>query len=231
MVRQMSASGPVNREQVLALACERVLALRRPHPLRVAIDGVDCAGKTILADELAPLLEARGREVVRASIDGFHRPRAERLRRGDESPEGYFHDSFDHEALRTALLEPLGPGGDRRYRTAVFDFRRDAPRGGVAGVAAPDAILLFDGVFLLRPELDDCWDFRVFVDVAFEEVLRRALTRDGALFGSPEATRRRYERRYVPGQRLYLETVAPRKLADLVVDNNDPRRPLVIDRR
>ncbi len=40
------------------------------HPLRVAVDGPPAAGKTTLADELALLLRIRGREVIRASIEG-----------------------------------------------------------------------------------------------------------------------------------------------------------------
>ncbi|WP_246580249.1 hypothetical protein [Deinococcus aestuarii] len=46
--------------------------------LRVAIDGVDGAGKTTFADELAGVLRERGRTVIRASVDGFHAPRATR---------------------------------------------------------------------------------------------------------------------------------------------------------
>jgi uridine kinase len=47
--------------------------------------------------------------------------------------------------------------------------------------ASADAILLFDGVFLLRPELVDAWDFRVFITVASEEIIRRARIRDAEL--------------------------------------------------
>src|SRR5919201_5401716 len=122
------------RAVVIRELADRIETVRRPHPVRVAIDGVDAAGKTTLADELAAVLRGRGREVIRASIDGFHRPRAERYRRGELSPEGYYHDSFDYNAVREAIL---GPGG----------------------VQAPlNSILLFDGIFLLRPELTEHWD-------------------------------------------------------------------------
>ena len=57
--------------------------------LRVGIDGVDGAGKTTLADTLADALEAAGIAVIRASVDGFHHPRAVRYRLGRESPEGF----------------------------------------------------------------------------------------------------------------------------------------------
>ena len=215
------------RSRCLETLARLVLAVDRPHPVRVAIDGPDAAGKTILADELAPLVERSGRPVIRASIDGFHRPRALRIARGPDSPEGYYHDSFDYPALRTALLNPLGPVGSREFRRRVFDFRTDEPVASPPERAAADSVLIFDGVFLLRPELVDAWDFSVFVSVPFDETQRRAAARDAALFGGEEATLRRYAARYVPGQRLYFGLAHPEEKADVVVDNADPTRPTI----
>jgi uridine kinase len=217
-----------DRQGVLDQLADRVVAIQRAHPVRVAIDGIDAAGKTTLADELVRPIEERGRPVIRASIDGFHRLRAERYRRSQDSPEGYYDDSFNYTALRDALLRPLGPDGSRRYRRAVFDFRVDAPLPAAGEETPANAVLLFDGVFLLRPELDDLWDYCIFVDVDFAVALRRALLRDQALFGSAEAARARYEQRYIPGQRLYLRVAHPRERTDVVVENNDPRRPCLI---
>jgi uridine kinase len=213
------------RSRCLETLARLVLAVDRPHPVRVAIDGPDAAGKTTLADELAPLIERFGRPVIRASVDGFHRPRAQRIARGPNSPEGYFLDSFDYPALRAALLNPLGPGGSREFRRRVFDFRTDQPVAAPTERATADSVLLFDGVFLLRRELIDIWDFSVFVAVPFTETQRRAAARDAALFGGEEATLRRYAARYVPGHRLYLAEAHPERLAGAVVDNRDPDHP------
>jgi uridine kinase len=213
------------REAVLEGVADLIAAVRRPHVVRVAVDGVDAAGKTTLADELRPLIEARGRAVLRATIDGFHRPRAERYRRGPTSPEGYYRDSFDYEALRRELLEPLGPGGDRLHRTRVFDLHADEPVLDPSAWAPEGAVLLLDGVFLLRPELNDLWDVRVYVEIEPEEALRRALVRDEDLFGSPDEALRRYRNRYAPAQRLYLDEVDPAALADVVVENTDLSTP------
>jgi uridine kinase len=216
------------RSRCLETLAELILRVDRPHPVRVAVDGPDAAGKTILADELTPLVARSGRPVIRASIDGFHRPRAERIGRGPESPEGYYRDSFDYATLRAALLDPLGPGGSLEHRRRAFDFRTDHPVAAPTEVASPHAVLLFDGVFLLRPELADEWDLRVFVAVPFAETQRRAAARDVALFGSQEQVRRRYEARYVPGQMLYFDEARPRENADVVVDNEDPDRPRLV---
>lgn len=194
----------------------------------MAIDGPDAAGKTVLADELATALRPSGREVIRASIDGFHRPRSRRYRLGSASARGYYEDSFDHDALRRVLLDPLGPGGDRCYRRAVFDFRADEAADEPVRLADEDAVLLFDGVFLLRQELRDAWELAIFLTVDPEESLRRALERDVALFGSTEEVARRYRTRYLPGQRLYVHEARPIDRADFVVLNDDPTRPRLV---
>lgn len=178
----------------------------------------------MLADELAEALSP-ARPVIRAGIDGFHNPRELRYRRGVESPEGYFLDSFDLAALRHLLLEPLGPDGSRRYRTALFDYREEIAVEAGEEEALADAILLFDGIFLLRPELRDCWDFSIFVHADFDEILRRAELRDSELMGGAEAVRERYRTRYIPGQKLYFSRCHPQDAADIVIGNTNVLEP------
>jgi uridine kinase len=209
----------VSRPSVLDTLIDLVVQAQRPHTVRVAIDGPDAAGKTTLADELATAVAARGRPVIRASVDDFHRPRAARYRRGRFSPAGFYLDSFDYEALRSELLEPLGPDGDAVYRTAVFDVRLDAPVAPVRRRAEPGSVLIVDGVFLLRPELDGLWDLRVVVEVERAEALRRALARDVPWLGSADEMRELYKRRYFPGQDLYRRLVDPRARADVVIES------------
>lgn len=211
------------REQVrLAMLVDRICALERPHPVRVAIDGIDAAGKTTLADGLAVAVGERGRAVVRAGVDGFHNPRRIRHSRGRESPEGYFLDSFDYATLERVLLQPLGPGGSRAYRSAVFDWRLDAPVEMPERHAASNAVLLFDGIFSQRQELVHHWDYTVFVDVAFEVALERACRREGADVGDL------YRSRVLPAQEHYLAECDPRGRADAVLCNDDPEGPELV---
>ena len=217
----------MTRAAVLADLAARIDALGRERPVRVGIDGVDAAGKTTWADELVRPLRERGRPCIRASVDAFHRPAAARYRRGRDSAEGYYFDSFDHEQLRACLLDPLGPGGSLRYRTAVFDHAADSPVEARDRTAPADAVLLFDGVFLHRPELRDTWDFSIFLRVDFETTLARAAARDAALLGGADAVRERYAVRYVPGQEIYLGEVEPERRASVVVDNTDPLAPVI----
>jgi uridine kinase len=217
----------MERRELIDEVASKIGDIARPHPVRVAIDGVDAAGKTTFGDELAALLTARGLSVIRASIDGFHNPAAIRYRQGSLSPDGYFHDSFNYSALVEALLQPLGPGGSRVFRRAVFDFRTDSIVAAPIERAEPNAILLLDGVFLLRPELRAYFDFSIFLRVDFSVTLGRAEQRDIALLGNVEEVRRRYLERYIPGQQIYLATAQPERFASIIIDNNDLARPVV----
>jgi uridine kinase len=208
---------------------ERLLALIQTvtvmHPLRVAVDGPPAAGKTTLADELGDALRAQGRYVIRASIESFLFPRAQRYRRGELSAAANYHDNFDYDALRRILLDPLGPGGDRGFQRAVYDNQTDSAVSEPITVAPVDAVLIFEGVFLMRPELIDRWDLRIFVSVAFEEIVARARIRDAARYGTPDDVERRFRSRYLPSQQFYLDTVRPTDRADILVRNDEPERP------
>jgi uridine kinase len=221
----------MTRAALLEQLAAAIAAVRLDHPTRVAIDGVDGSGKTTLADELVGPLRRAGREVIRASVDGFHNPRTVRYARGPDSPEGYFLDSFDYAAVRRELLDALGPRGSGRFRSAVFDYRIDRALDSPPQAARRDAVLLFDGVFLARPELDGCWDLTIWLDVRFDVTVERAVARDSRNGGDAAVTRDKYDRRYVPGQRLYLTQCRPRERADIVVDNTALDRPKVAVRR
>ncbi|WP_198664207.1 cytidylate kinase family protein [Jiangella endophytica] len=184
--------------------------------------------KTTLADELAVVLRAQDRDVIRATIDDFLVPRAQRYRRGRYSAEGCYFDAHDHATLCRVLLDPLGPGGDRRFRHAVYDRDTDTASSPPATTAPADAVLLFDGVFLLRPELADRWDLRIFVSVPFEQTVDRARERGAALGGSAVDAadiERSWRDRYIPSQRLYFATARPADHADVIVYNDQLQRP------
>ncbi|HEY8827786.1 MAG TPA: hypothetical protein VIM17_08510 [Jatrophihabitantaceae bacterium] len=119
----------------------------------MAGDGADGSGKSVFADQLAAVLREQDRPVVRASVDDFHRPRAERYRPGRHSPSGFRLDSFDYDLVRREALGPLGPGGSRRHRAAVHDVRTDRQLELPQVIAAPGSVLVLDGLLLHRDEL------------------------------------------------------------------------------
>lgn len=204
----------------LATAVSR-LARQRQRVL-VGIDGPDASGKTTMADRLAASVEA---PAFRVSVDDFHQPAELRRRRGSLSPEGYYQDAFDHRTLRVDCLLPFRAGVGR-ILAASHDHRTDMRLAATLSVPV-GAVLVVDGVFLLRPELRDLWDLAVHLRVSPAESLRRARVRDVDLFGSETEVERRYLARYLPGQALYRREADPESRAHVVVDNQRPDSAVV----
>ena len=214
----------LRRSELLETLTENILAIKHDRPLLVAIDGIDAAGKTMLAKELTDKLNGIGVPVIESSIDGFHNPRAIRYKRGSESPEGYCRDSFNIPALKVLLLDPLKTG-DLRYKAKAFDYTIDQGIISPFLEAEPDSILIFDGVFTHQPDLREYWDYSIYLHIDEEESIRRGLNRNP---GDEDEARRRYRVRYIAGQRLYHAEAEPRKHADIVIDNNDPENPMIL---
>ena len=214
----MTASSRAGR---LSEVVRRILPLKYGLPTLVAVDGLIAAGKTTLANELAAVANIAGRPVIRASVDDFHRQAEERHIQGRYSPEGYYEDAFDYDSLARLLLKPLASGGNRRFVTSNAP---NAPQWS----AANNAILILDGVFLLRPVIEQWWDFSIFVDVAQSLSLERGLARDIGVLGNEAEVRKLYAERYLPGEQLYMERVNPRSKASVIIDNTDPANPLLV---
>jgi uridine kinase len=214
------------RDALLGRLAEAIATLHPDRRIRVAIDGVDGAGKTMLADALAPLVIAKGRDVIRASVDDFHNPRAVRYARGRHSPDGFFLDSYDYAAFREKLLDPLGPDGAGRYVAKHFDHRTDRPVALQPQQAPLIAALIVDGIFLHRTELRACWDLSVFLFVDFAVSMARNAAREG----TPDAADPQAPsyRRYVGGQQRYLAECTPQQQADIVIDYNDFHAPQIM---
>ncbi len=203
---------------------EAILALPADRVRRVAIDGVDGAGKTHFADALGEELSGRGAHVIRASADGFLNPPRTRHRRGRDSPEGYYRDSFDYGRMCRLLLDPLSPGGNGEYIRAVYDVRREREVRLLPELAPDDAILIVDGIFTHRDELIRYWDYSVWLEVPFDIAIPRGASRG---YGDPNPDSPK-NRRYIDGQRLYMAECRPQTRAKVVVDNTDLVSPVVL---
>lgn len=203
---------------------EAVLDLPTGRIRRVAVDGVDGAGKTDFADALAGELNARGAKVIRASANGFLNPPRTRHRRGRDSSEGFYRDSFDYGRMCRLLLDPLSPGGNREYIREVYDVRREREVRRLPELADDDAILVLDGIFTHRDELIRYWDYSVWLEVPFEVAIPR-----GAKLGYRDANLNSPKnRRYIEGQRLYVAECHPRDRATVVIDNADLTNPVLL---
>ena len=154
------------------------------HRLRVAIDGLTAAGKTSLGHELARGLSRRGRPVLRASLDDFKRPWSERHLYDRLSGEGYYRNAFDREAACRLLLDPSGPTADGLVALCSIDPLTQIDHSAVKSAMPANGVLIVDGVFAYRPEINSYWDLRVWVEIDAELSVRRGMERDAEMEGS-----------------------------------------------
>ena len=79
-----------------------------------------------------------------------------------------------------------------------------------------------EGFFLLRPELVDYWDLKIFLDVDFKITLQRIIKRSAEHneIISIEKIIEKFNKRYMPGQQLYFEHANSKAHADIIIDNS-----------
>ena len=215
------------RVRILERIAETIESLG-DHRLRVAIDGLTASGKTSLGHELARELNARGRPVARASLDDFKRPWSERHLYDRESGEGYYRNAFDREAACKLLLDPSGPKANGIVALCSIDPITQVDHSAAKTAMPPNGVLVVDGVFALRPEINAYWDLRIWVEIDAELSVRRGTERDTDLEGDPLEAEALHRDRYLVGELLYIAEVDPRLFVDIVVDNTDFDRPRLV---
>jgi uridine kinase len=89
-------------------------------------------------------------------------------------------------------------------------------------------VLIVDSVFGMRPEYDEFWDFRIWIDVPQDVAAVRGIERDTDLEGRDEAERLHRER-YQIGEQIYVSEVDPTGRANIVINNTDYAKPTVVD--
>jgi sigma-B regulation protein RsbU (phosphoserine phosphatase) len=209
LTRHPGAPGPppeggtlvaVEPEQSADLVVE-LIATRPSRPLLLALDGPSAAGTSTLAAVLAARL---GTGVVHG--DDFYRDMPEEQRWKLTAEQGV-EQYFDWQRLRRQALEPLRNGESTSYRP--FSWR---PEGGLAThrvTVAPTPVVVVEGVYAARPELQDLIDLAVFVDTPAELRQRRLIARG---HGNDA-----WWPRWDAAEELYFTTIRPIDSFDLVV--------------
>jgi uridine kinase len=91
---------------------------------------------------------------------------------------------------------------------AGFDAVRDQPVFQPKWMSAgPDAVLVVDGVFLLRQELAGLWNYSIWLSTPLLESEVAELARDAA------------------ADDAYLRDANPSEKATTIIDNQDPEHP------
>jgi uridine kinase len=223
----MPPAAGTQRARVLDRLVEMIDSLGS-HRLRIAIDGFTAAGKTSLGHELARGLSRRGRPVFRASLDDFKRPWSERHLYDRLSGEGYYRNAFDREAACRLLLDPSSPTADGRVALCSIDPITQIDHSAVKSAMPANGVLIVDGVFAYRPEINAYWDLRIWIEIDAELSVRRGIERDAEMDGGAEEAEALHRDRYLVGEQLYIHEVDPRSFVEVILDNTDFDNPRVV---
>ncbi|MBG9580236.1 uridine kinase [Bacillus thuringiensis] len=218
----------MNRKQSIKEIANHILTLNVTHPTRVGVSGITASGKTTFANELAEEIKKRGLPVTRASIDDFHNPKVIRYTQGKESARGYYEDAHDYTAFKERLLKPLGPNGNLQYETISHNLKTDIPVHNEPLMAQPNMVLIVDGTFLLKKDVEHLFDYKIFVDTDFEIARKRGAKRETEAFGSYEEAEKMFLSRYHAACKMYIDEHNPKECADVVFQNTDLANPELI---
>ncbi|MFC2014481.1 hypothetical protein ACFLUP_00635 [Chloroflexota bacterium] len=184
------------------------------------VNGIDCSGKSMFAESFEKFLVSRGLETQLISIDEFHNPVAYRYS-GNTQIENYYNNSFNINTIIEKLMSKIKRGANYSIKLPVLNWQTDEYDTEKEYTFNQNTIVIFEGVFLFRKELSTHIDYKVFLEITFQESKRRAKIRDS------EASLRKYEEKYLPAQKRYLDEFPPAETADLIIDNSNWEYPVV----
>lgn len=206
-----------------------VFQLIRENLLRpgciTGINGVDASGKTQFTTLLSKYLTQQGIRNTVICIDDFHNPAALR-RQGANAQQAYYQNAFDLARLVQQVLDPWKRTGCLRRRVSFLSLQSDRYDRALTLDLCPGDVMLLEGSLLFRPPVLPYLDTKIFLDVSFPEVLRRAARRDIPRFG-PDILKT-YREKYIPVQQRYFQEFSPKDKANLVIDNEDYQNPRIL---
>lgn len=186
--------------------------------LIVGVSGIEGAGKSTLARDLAQALNDAGVRTHVVCIDRFLNP-APLRHQGETLADAYYLNTFRFEDCAAQVLRPAKRDGALCGAMTVIDLETETLEPEPLDV--PDlAVLIVEGVFLFRPPLVDLFDLTIWIEIDFDAALARATQRpdDLARYPDQDAIAARYTSRYFPAQRRHIEQDRPKQRADIVFD-------------
>ncbi|PKR88563.1 uridine kinase [Pleomorphomonas diazotrophica] len=196
--------------------------------LRIGIDGRTGAGKTSFGHEIAQHLAQLGRPAFRACLDDFKKSWNDGHLYDRSTGEGYYRNAYDYQAVRSLLLNPLGPAGSGNCSLCSIDPITQTDYSKESIYIPPNGVLVVDGVFGFRPELVGLWEVRIWLEAEREEAFKRGTERDAGQGVTLRRVHDVHKSRYEAADDIYIQEVNPAVCADIVVDNTELAAPKLV---
>jgi Uridine kinase len=190
-------------------------------PCVIGINGAITSGKTTFSEALIAYLNDRGYKTQLLHIDDFHNSRAVRMK--DNSPEHYYANAVDTARFTELIAEIKRAPVNKTI--AVRNMGTDDFTDTITLSTDMETVVIVEGVLLYIPQIRDLFDYKILLDIGYDEIIRRGLERDVPLYG--EEIMSLYTDLLIPVQQIYADRCAIYDLCDMIIDNTDflnPRR-------
>lgn len=185
----------------------KVLMMKSNRPILIALDGRSGTGKSTIAKQIASRIG--GIEIVSDDfwVGGSHAEWDTR------PPKEKAEMAIDWKRIRTEVLEPLLDG----KAVAWHPFDWDAGKGLSSKTIHrdPSPLIILDGAYSTRPELQDIIDLSILVEVPDDTRRRdRLVKRENAEYMAD------WHRRWNSAEEYYFSQVRPRSSFDMIIEND-----------
>lgn len=170
-------------------------------PLIISISGFGGAGKSSFAERLGLAL---GAPVI--GVDSFMKDRT--------SQEYSRWEIMDFDRLEKEVIRPF-LSGTNPLSYGHFDWETNGVN--LQKEVNHDGILIIEGVGLFRPELNEYFGYKIWVDCPMEEAIRRGKKRDREVYHNPQDES--WDGVWKRNDREYLSAFNPKDAADRIVSN------------
>lgn len=176
------------------------------RPFIVAIDGLSGAGKTTFVNQLKSELDT----ILVIHIDDHIVERKKRYETGHEQWYEYYQLQWDTVFLEEQLYKKIHQN-ERQLYIPFYDKDGDTCTYRTIHLSSYP-IIIIEGVFLLREEWENYYDYIVFLDCPKEIRYERVLQRD-TYIGNVTERLKKYQERYWAAEDYYVNKQSPLKIA------------------
>lgn len=161
----------------------------------IGINGIDCAGKTTLAKDLSGRLKQSGINNEIFHIDDFNNKKVENETYRAFASGNWNENDFD------------------RYYESIIDFQK--ARKAVGKAAAKNEIVIVEGIFIFKLQLNNIFNYRVYLEVDVSVALTRFEERR-RLKGDDRPVEI-FKEIWVRAHNKYVSEINPQKICDLLI--------------